>query len=45
MLVQTRDGAVVRWKNLERVWELNDDRPAFLDYVRAELAAFEEVRP
>lgn len=45
VLVQTRDGEVVRWKNLERVWELNDDRTAFLDYVRTELAAFPEVRP
>lgn len=45
VLVQTRDGEVLRWKNLERVWELNDDRTAFLEYVRAELAAFPEVRP
>jgi hypothetical protein len=45
VLVQTRDNEVVRWKNLERVWELNDDRTAFLEYMRAELAAFTEVRP
>lgn len=45
VLAQVRDGATVRWKNLERVWELNDDRAAFLDYVRSELAAFKEVQP
>jgi hypothetical protein len=45
VLAQTRDGEVIRWKNLERVWELHEDRTAFLEYVRAELAVFREVRP
>lgn len=45
VLVQTRGGEVVRWKNLERVWELNDDRSASIDYVRAQLNAFKEDRP
>jgi hypothetical protein len=45
VLVQTRDGAVIRWKNLDRVWELNDDRPAYLEYARSEWATFREVRP
>jgi hypothetical protein len=45
VLVQTRDREVVRWKNLERVWELHDDRTAFVAYVRAELAAFKEEGP
>lgn len=45
VLAQVRDGATMRWKNLDRVWELNDDRAAFLDYVGAELAAFKEVQP
>lgn len=45
VLVQTRNGATVRWKNLERVWELNDDRTAFVEYVRAELAGFREAQP
>lgn len=45
VLAQYHDGKVTRWKNLERVWDLTDDRPAFLEYVRAELAAFREVQP
>lgn len=45
VLVHARDGEPVRWKNLERVWELSDDRTAFVDYVRAEMVSFKEVRP
>lgn len=45
VLVQTFEGTPIRWKNLERVWELHDDKPAFLAYTRAELASFQEVRP
>lgn len=45
VLTQTHDGKVTRWKNLEHVWDLTDDRTAFVEYVRAELAAFEEDRP
>jgi hypothetical protein len=45
VLVQTRGGEVVRYKNLERVWELNDNRAASVDYVRAQLNAFKEDRP
>jgi hypothetical protein len=45
ILVQMRDGVVTRWKNLERVWELNDDRQASVEYIRAELTAFQEGQP
>jgi hypothetical protein len=34
-----------RWKNLDRVWELHGDPPAFARYVQAELAAFTGGRP
>ncbi len=45
VLVHTRDGAVVRWKNLERVWELCDEPAEFVAYVRGELVAFREGQP
>ena len=34
-----------RWKNLERVWLLVDDREGFIDYVRRETSAFLGARP
>lgn len=40
VLVEMRDGAVVRWQNLPKVWELIGDKPAFLKYVRDEVNAF-----
>ncbi|MFO0879773.1 MAG: nitrophenyl compound nitroreductase subunit ArsF family protein [Gemmataceae bacterium] len=45
VLVRYRDGEAVAWKNLERVWELNEERSGSIDYVRAELATFREVKP
>lgn len=45
VLVRARGGEVARWKNLERVWELNDDRAAYVEYARGELAAFRGERP
>jgi hypothetical protein len=35
-----QDGKPTRWKNLERIWELLDDEPAFLRYVETEIRAF-----
>lgn len=34
-----RDGAQVKWKNLDRVWELVYDRVAFERYVEEEIAS------
>lgn len=45
VLMRIRDGEVVRWKNLEEVWQLVDERDPFVAYVRKELAAFVEGRP
>jgi hypothetical protein len=40
VVVEYRDGSVVRWKNLDRVWLLVRDRDAFADYIRVETNAF-----
>ena len=45
VLVANDGGSPPRWKNLDRVWELYDDPPAFARYVRQELAAFTGGRP
>lgn len=42
VLVERRGGAVVRWKNLERVWELNEERDESIAYVQTEWTAFQE---
>jgi len=42
VLVETRGGKTVRWKNLEKVWELLGDKGAFLDYVSGEVRSFME---
>ena len=40
VLVDLVDGQPRRWKNLDQVWRLVRDKPAFLTYVRAEAGAF-----
>lgn len=40
VLADIQDGKQTRWKNLERIWELLDDEPAFLRYVETEIRAF-----
>ncbi len=42
VLVERVGDDVVRWKNLERVWELVDDPTGFQEYVWAELTDFLE---
>ncbi len=34
----------LRWKNLEKVWELVGDKPAFTRYIQAEVKTFLEAR-
>ena len=34
----------LRWKNLEKVWELVGDKPAFTRYIQAEVKSFMEER-
>jgi hypothetical protein len=33
VLVDTQDGKQVKWKNLERIWDLVDDKQVYLDYI------------
>ena len=40
VLVEYRDGEVVRWKNLKLVWQLVGDQDGFLRYVRDETRDF-----
>jgi len=40
VLVEYRDGKVVRWKNLPKIWQLVRNRDAFIRYVQEETRAF-----
>jgi hypothetical protein len=40
VLSEVVDGEETRWRNLDRIWELVGDPPAYDTYVREELAAF-----
>lgn len=42
VLAEVRDGEVLRWKNLERVWEFLDDAAGFERFVVAEVRSFRE---
>lgn len=42
VLVDTRAGEVTKWRLLEKVWELVDDKDEFHAYVRGEAEAFME---
>lgn len=42
ILVKFRDGKQVEWKNLQKVWELVWDKPAFEDYIRNEIKSYLE---
>ncbi len=44
VLVEERDGDVVRFKNLDRVWQLVRDKQRFLDYVHSETRDFMATR-
>lgn len=37
ILSQVKDGKEVSWKNLDQVWQLVRDEPAFLKYVKSEI--------
>ncbi|UCF32542.1 MAG: hypothetical protein JSV78_09415 [Phycisphaerales bacterium] len=43
VLVEMKGDEIVRWKNLEDVWELVHDGPAFQKYVWTELTTFLEL--
>lgn len=40
VLVEYKDGKVVRWKNLPKIWQLVRDRDSFIRYVQEETRAF-----
>lgn len=40
VLVEYKDGKVIRWKNLPDIWKLVRNDAAFIDYVRKETEAF-----
>lgn len=37
---EIRNGKEIRWKNLAKVWELTNDKKAFIDYVQGEVRAY-----
>ncbi len=39
VLSRIEDGKQIRWKNLDRVWDLVYDKPAFIEYVQQEVRA------
>lgn len=45
VLVGFEGGEERRWKNLEDIWELVYDRPAYLEYIRAETRGFMDAAP
>jgi len=36
------EGKMVRWHNLDRIWDLSEDPPAYMNYVRNGIQAFLE---
>jgi hypothetical protein len=42
VLAEFRDGEVVRWQNLDKVWQLVRDKERFVGYVQDETKAFFE---
>jgi hypothetical protein len=40
VLAEYRDGAIVRWKNLDKVWQLVRSKGGFVEYVQDEASDF-----
>ena len=40
VIVDSEKGKQVRWKNLERIWELVQDEQAFTAYIKNEVAGY-----
>jgi hypothetical protein len=40
VVAEIKGGRRARWKNLDRIWDLVGDKPAFLDYIRDELREY-----
>jgi hypothetical protein len=43
IVADVRDGEEVRWKNLTRVWQLTNDKTAFISYIQDEVRDYLEV--
>lgn len=42
IVADVRDGKEARWKNLVKVWQLTNDKEAFVKYVQDEVRAYLE---
>lgn len=40
VLAEEKTGKVVRWKNLEKIWDLNESKDKFEQYIKEETGAF-----
>jgi hypothetical protein len=40
VMVEMKDGKQVRWKNLEKIWDLSTDKDAFVKYVKDEVSVY-----
>ena len=45
VVAELEDGKPVRWKKLEKIWDLVTDEPKFLDYIETETRAFLDESP
>ena len=43
VLVDLKDGKIVRWKNLEQVWDYTDDAKAFESYINKSWSEFKNA--
>jgi len=40
VLAEYREGKVVRWENLDKVWQLVRNKDRFVDYIQSETREF-----
>ncbi len=43
ILSEVRKGKEIRWKNLDKVWDLLDDEARFISYIQEEIKAFRQA--
>jgi hypothetical protein len=44
ILTEQRGDEILRWKNLDRIWNLLNDKPSYVTYVQESCRAFLEGR-
>ena len=42
VITKIRDGKIVQWKNLDKVWQLVRNKPAFMSYIKSEVEKLQE---